>query len=1355
MPVDNLIDAALANKNVSEPLAAPPTPSIAAPSVGAPVAPLGNLIDSALGSKASSKPGNLIDSALGSEPTTSVQSAPRMQPATSSQTAPFGQTQTNLIDAAVKKQSMSSLTSLSDEERKQSSRLDPENNEDEPWYSKTWDWMNKPLWDLHQYGTRTGAGSFERGIESGAEDLISGLSSPLSIALTIGTLGEGTLAKVGMTGAAEALGAAPATLLRAVGVSREAAPFVAKGIKSLIGMGFTAQNLQGFITQSPKFLDALREGDYETAARLGTSLVATGGLTLLGAHQTFEDASVVKDAVSGRTASQIETLKAAKKIAGKLDEANAVASDRARTFADNLTQQLKSANALDETTQGAIRKYMLAQGDTQLLQHQHDALAGTLPVKSSPNLATEVADPKVKDFGSKNNFQNFVEKHHNGDVDDAKAALAKQFDVATYTDETGNKIQTPLKSADQIPTRHQWNQDYVYHAVDVNTADLIRNSGIRKDKLGAAAATPEEALNNASLPASGNKGDLHVFAVPRSEVESGKSSSPRNIMPSHEVVVDSFLPKDGSDNLEVRPTGQVVPLRPDSPYSLSRDNARFESEYTPEEKQKLLDQYKAARNLTPEQKAIADTLRNFYDDGFNKAHDAGIIRQAVEAYHPQAWAKDRPGFFQNLFANSITPTENSAHSSLRHQTDNGAFDTNISAAKHRAFETEFQGEMAGYKSKTSDLVHHAANYQNHLERAMATRQFIDDMRASGAKASDGRPLVAMQGSSNVIGQESGNPALLVNPNAVLGIAISNDVVKSLMDKGQLEDLINSGKIERLPFDRETKTPDGQPVKTPAYAWSTDGYQTIDHPSMRDWQYIGKDSGGNNALLKASMRIHPEAADYIRQVVGADKSVFREKPYLRALMAAQREMKGALLSFSPFHAVQEGLRGVMLGINPLKGASGHWFDWRSPVHVENDPLLRLGVRNNLTFPDYHAQDMFSDGVASHSKFIGSIPVAGKLQNYIQEFTFDKLIPGLKARAFKSVYSRFLEKMPGAGADEVAHQAATYVNDVFGGQHWRDLGVSASGQDFRRAVLLAPDWLTSEVHMLSRAAGGMGSPAASIARQDMLRLTAGLYVTARVVNMLSTGQAHPEAPFGLVVPGKKGEDDKVYSMRTLPTDLLHVMSDPRGFVAGRLNPLTTRTAIEGITGRNERGQKVTPADEFEDAARNFVPIGVQGLVKGNIPGQATTADQLIKAAGASVYKYRTEAEKLAQEKASDHMPSGPVDPEQLAKHHRNIVLEDGLRNGEVSPGEIVRLLPQREATQIIQNSKMTPLQARFNRLPLKDAVDVWALATATERDQLHKLLWDKRRTYMQSHTPAQRRDDSTWLKLQSVYADLKGR
>src|SRR5258708_21254853 len=129
--------------------------------------------------------------------------------------------------------------SLSTEERHQSSRPDPENQIDEPWYSKTWDWLNKPLYDAHQWGVRTGAGGIERGLESGAEDLISGFSSPLSLALTAVTFGGSALAKAGLTGAAKAFAELTPSALLAIVVPASNPPFLPNSIHTLLSAGFT------------------------------------------------------------------------------------------------------------------------------------------------------------------------------------------------------------------------------------------------------------------------------------------------------------------------------------------------------------------------------------------------------------------------------------------------------------------------------------------------------------------------------------------------------------------------------------------------------------------------------------------------------------------------------------------------------------------------------------------------------------------------------------------------------------------------------------------------------------------------------------------------------------------------------------------------------------------------------------------------------------------------------------------------------------------------------------------------------------------------------------------------------------
>jgi len=127
----------------------------------------------------------------GSSPETSA-----LPPVPSVASQPQSDRPVNPVSDVLKSFDVKGSVSLSPEERAQSSRPDPENQTDEPWYSKTWDWMNKPLWDFHQWGTRTGAGAFERGIESGGEDIINGFFSPLNLALTAATFGGATVRSV-------------------------------------------------------------------------------------------------------------------------------------------------------------------------------------------------------------------------------------------------------------------------------------------------------------------------------------------------------------------------------------------------------------------------------------------------------------------------------------------------------------------------------------------------------------------------------------------------------------------------------------------------------------------------------------------------------------------------------------------------------------------------------------------------------------------------------------------------------------------------------------------------------------------------------------------------------------------------------------------------------------------------------------------------------------------------------------------------------------------------------------------------------------------------------------------------------
>jgi hypothetical protein len=399
--------------------------------------------------------------------------------------------------------------------------------------------------------------------------------------------------------------------------------------------------------------------------------------------------------------------------------------------------------------------------------------------------------------------------------------------------------------------------------------------------------------------------------------------------------------------------------------------------------------------------------------------------------------------------------------------------------------------------------------------------------------------------------------------------------------------------------------------------------------------------------------------------------------------------------------------------------------------------------------------FTEGVGGNSGLISKIPVLGNLQNRLQSFLFDRYIPSLKARAYQSLVERYGTANPEWSAAKIATEAATHTNEVFGGLNYQMMGRSASGQDAFRLMALAPDWLESEVRTLKRAItpGAEGA----IMRQDLARISLYTFAAARVLNMLTTGQPHLEAPFGVAIKDKDGSE-KIYSFRTLPTDLLHVVSDPVGFLKGRVNPLTVRTAAEAYSGRNDYGQKVTPGQEVTDAIKNVTPISLQGVLGETATGGLTNFDQGMKAAGASVQKYRTEAEKLASQLASDRSESGPVDSAELEKHQQKMKLEDGLRNGDITAAQVAQAVSPKEAKEIIRTMEPingqppTLLQLRVKGLPMKDALSVYEAGTKDEQAELLPILQKKLTAFLKSKSSEEMSTDSVYKELQQIFPQL---
>jgi hypothetical protein len=855
-----------------------------------------------------------------------------------------------------------------------------------------------------------------------------------------------------------------------------------------------------------------------------------------------------------------------------------------------------------------------------------------------------------------------------------------------------------------------------------------------------------------------------------------------------------------------RPLSDIVkdaPPKPTTPVTSGLSPERLQeviaqknlaAKYTPEEVNKLLDAYDPSK-LTDAERAMAKEIRDKFNEtlDFAKQNKALSDESGVRDYITNLW-KDEDH-------------DNPAVNNLVHEARSGRFAQDTTMARQRLFDNSFEGQLFGRKLATTDPVESAAHNANVFARIVAARQFKERLLDNGTRASDGMPLVALSGDSSPVTDEKGD-AVMVNPNGVRSRRIADNVIQGLQANGDLDRFLAEGKIvdmtrkitpDNLPvaidrlensmtssrpaFDedgnsvilkkiqtlkdiRDGKLPisalDAINASNPhAYAWDPKGagFVEINSPSMRKWQHIGVSPSGDNVVMQSDLLAHPEAATYLKRILGVDEKGVGEGVLGKTSAAINKEAKGVLLFGSPFHVMQIALRGIMSGVSPFKAFS-QWDKWS----IAKDPILRMGVENSLNMgKDYAGSSAFSEGQqAGHSAVIDKIPVLRDVQRWLNSFLFDKMIPTYKAEAYKSLFDRYQKAYPDWTPERVAREAALDTNERFGGLNYRDLGRAAATQNFFKTVALAPDWFESEARSILRTI----KPEGAIARQDMLKMAAGMWITARVTNMLLSGKPHMEAPFGIVYKQDNGKEN-VISMRSLPSDMLHAVSDPIGFVRGRMSPLV-RTADEVYSGRDSFGRKMNRGDITMDVLHNQLPLPFQAVGKtltGMTP-EVGNVGQMLNSAGLTDSIYRTEAQKKAAELASDRSESGPVDESQLARHHQIMAFEDDVRAGKMPLDDIRQLvmngqLSQSDGKKISDNLKIThglpadmaQLVSRSSRLPTKDLLDVYDLATPSERAALIPIVTKSNRDYtkrsMKDQTPSERAQDPTLKRLHAMF------
>ena len=403
--------------------------------------------------------------------------------------------------------------------------------------------------------------------------------------------------------------------------------------------------------------------------------------------------------------------------------------------------------------------------------------------------------------------------------------------------------------------------------------------------------------------------------------------------------------------------------------------------------------------------------------------------------------------------------ENPAGRVVTSNAKQGKFATNVSMAKHQVYDSHLTALLKSPKEIIMDPAYSVAQGRAALIRAAANRQFIDNLRDNFTRASDGRPAVVLAGAGRVVsGPDGEDPKTFVSPDRLRKLNIADNVVAQLRQNGDLARYLDEGTIKditpKVHLDNLESTitrleqrvqnlkdpgraaqaqadlaelqqarqmagdPKVQALKafndrqTPAYAWDPQDFVSLDHPSMKDWKFATSDPSGNPVFVNSDIKVHPEFADYIKNRLGLEQSSLQKHPVSKALLGAGTKMKETLLSLSPFHMVQIGLRGIMTGTNPftleapdlIHGAKVDPSDPNSPTK-----MFKMVQQGMTTGTDYKAQQEHSEGVSSGGGIIKNVPFIGKTiansLNWYQDFLFKKFIPAVKASAAEHMFDQY--------------------------------------------------------------------------------------------------------------------------------------------------------------------------------------------------------------------------------------------------------------------------------------------------------------------------------------------------------------
>lgn len=689
------------------------------------------------------------------------------------------------------------------------------------------------------------------------------------------------------------------------------------------------------------------------------------------------------------------------------------------------------------------------------------------------------------------------------------------------------------------------------------------------------------------------------------------------------------------------------------------DKTTLLSQYVRSTAPEYKEAYSLATELNDTEETWARNVSNYMESRLQAAIDGGMLDHGVDNYINRILKK---------------PEDSVAVQKLMGELSMGKLESNPRFTKKRIFETSFAAEQAGFKHVNKDAGFLVTAYDISFNRALAARSFVKSILSGHAP--DGRPIVAVSGSGQVIDSESvGEKAYVIRPT----------------------------------------TKDGDAA----------GYGTINHPALNKWIWIAQDGEGNPIYLKGNLVVHP---DYIKKLTNTfSKSAFRVNPVGNFALKAYRFGKSSMFSLSPFHQVRVG-SGVMLE---------YWLNpFNAPEIDFQQSKQRKLVEHSLQIVNNSALAEFSDGV-SGSGILQAVPYLGKWSQQYAHYVFGDYLPRLKMKLALHLLDKNMEHYKGDLSDDQIYKlTADQANSTVGEQNYHSLARNPTFQDGMRLFLLAPDFLESE----AKSFGGALKPYGREKAYALIRSGAVLYMGSRLMNMAANnGDPKWDKPFSIVINGHeysaRSEVGDVYHAATDLKSFVLWRLNPytvKPFVEG----VTGRDMYgHKQTFKDQAKKDVSqmlpiPSQEPFDAGINYLKQVAPNLPLSffNTKPEASIWNGFLESLGIRQSTYRSPAADMAHKMELDSLPAS-VTKEKLEHSYKVKQLQKEYTEGTLSPMDLGKMVEDDKITDADEKRIMgkqsgyDELQRNLTHRSAEEAMKIWAIATPKERAEVRNELLTK--------------------------------